>query len=564
MKLFKDIEYRRPDIHQFKKDIDQKIKAFKEASHFEEALLIVENTYQQFDEFYESMELVSIRRTLNTEDPFYTQEQEFIDEHVPEVQEMMHLFSQTMMSSPFQNSFEKKYGSLMFDKKRQEAKTFHQSIMEDLKQENKLSTSYGKLMASAEIEFDGKINNLSMMVPYVQHENRETRHQAQLAVSSFFESNEKEFDRIYDELVKVRNVISKKLGYDNFIQLAYDRLGRLDYTEKEVANYRKQILNTVVPAVSKLMSRKSKRLGIKDLKSYDLGLQFKNGNPTPKGTQEELVQAAKKMYDEMGDVTSKFFEMMIERELMDLDSRAKKEGGGYCTYLFKEQVPFIFANFNGTSHDVDVLTHEAGHALQMHLSRNLHPEYRMPTLECAEIHSMSMEFMSWPWMPLFFKEDTNKYYFTHLSSSIEFLPYGALIDHFQHEVYQNPNWTKEERKQAFRRLEKQYMPFKDYDDDQFLEKGTYWYRQSHVFQDPFYYIDYTLAEVVSYQFWYLYRIDKEKTFDTYLEICRLGGSLTFTELLKTHQLENPFEEGAILKIMSPLIDYLNNVNDEQL
>jgi M3 family oligoendopeptidase len=564
MKVFKDIGYVRPNIDQFKEGMHKNIQSLNEAINFDDALSVVEMTYKQLDDIFESMELVGIRRTLNTEDPFYTEEQAFIDEHGPEVEEMLHMFSQAIMTSPFQKDFETKYGSLMFDKKRQNAKTFHPSIMDDLKEENKLTTLYGKLMASAEIEFDGKINNLSMMVPYVQHENRDTRHQAQLAVSRFFENNESEFDRIYDALVKVRTVIAQKLGYDNFVKLAYDRLGRLDYTEKEVKKYREQILNTVVPVVSNLMARKSKRLEIKDLKSYDLGLQFKNGNPTPKGTQEQLTQAAQNMYDEMGEVTSRFFKMMVDRELMDLDSRAKKEGGGYCTYLFKEQVPFIFANFNGTSHDVDVLTHEAGHALQMHLSRNLHPDYRMPTLECAEIHSMSMEFISWPWMPSFFKEDVNKYYFAHLSSSIEFLPYGALIDHFQHEVYTNPNWSKDERKEAFRKLEKQYMPYKDYDDDQFLEKGTYWYRQSHVFQAPFYYIDYTLAQVVAFQFWHLYRTHKEKTFNTYLEICSQGGSLTFTDLLKMHELENPFEDGAIKKIMSPLIEYLNNLNDKEL
>src|SRR5690554_5695718 len=152
------------------------------------------------------------------------------------------------------------------------------------------------------------------------------------------------------------------------------------------------------------------------------------------------------MYDALSPETSKFFRFMVDKELMDLDSRANKEGGGYCTYIPDHQAPFIFANFNGTSGDVDVLTHEAGHTFQVYSSRHLIPEYRWPTMESAEIHSMSMEFLAWPWIDKFFKEDTNKYKFDHLSGAIEFLPYGVLVDEFQHEVYENPKLSPKERR----------------------------------------------------------------------------------------------------------------------
>lgn len=255
---------------------------------------------------------------------------------------------------------------------------------------------------------------------------------------------------------------------------------------------------------------------------------------------------------------------MIDRELLELDAKEGKSGGGYCTYFPTFESPFIFANFNGTSGDVDVLTHEAGHAFQVYSSRHQIPAYRWPTMEAAEIHSMSMEFLAWPWIHGFFKEDTDKYKFSHLASAVSFLPYGVAVDEFQHAIYEKPEMTPDERKQTWRDIEKKYLPFKDYDDDTFLEKGTFWYRQSHIFTAPFYYIDYTLAQVVAFQYWIKSQSNHSEAFNQYLALCKLGGSKSFLNLLKTAKLENPFNDGVISKTMKPLIKYLNSVDDSEL
>jgi M3 family oligoendopeptidase len=267
------------------------------------------------------------------------------------------------------------------------------------------------------------------------------------------------------------------------------------------------------------------------------------------------------MYQEMSPETNEWFSLMLEKELMDLESKQGKAGGGYCTSLPDYKVPFIFANFNGTSHDVDVLTHEAGHALQGYLSKDHIPPYRWPTMESAEIHSMSMEFLAWPWMEHFFQEDTAKYKFNHLASSISFLPYGVLVDEFQHEVYGNPTLTPNERKTLWRRLEKKYLPFKDYGDDAFLERGGFWFRQGHIFGVPFYYIDYTLAQVCAFQYWVKHQANPKAAMKSYLELCRLGGSKSFTGLLASADLKNPFEQGTVAKIVKPIRAYLDSVND---
>jgi M3 family oligoendopeptidase len=320
----------------------------------------------------------------------------------------------------------------------------------------------------------------------------------------------------------------------------------------------------VVPVVTELTNKKAKRLGIENPQSYDLALSFTSGNPTPKGDRAWQVDKAQKMYSEMSNETKEFFNFMLDNDLLELDSKPGKSGGGYCTYIPKYEAPFIFANFNGTSHDVDVLTHEAGHAFQVYQSRGLISEYRWPTMEAAEIHSMSMEFLAWPWIDMFFKEDTEKYKYEHLSGAVNFLPYGALVDHFQHEVYNNPNLSKEERRKVWRSLEKEYLPFKKYDEDDFLQNGGFWFRQSHIFTGPFYYIDYTLAQVCAFQYWTSSREDFKKAFESYLSLCKLGGSKSFVGLIEAVNLINPFKDNSISEILKPINKYLNSVDDTKL
>lgn len=561
---FSDYKYERPDLENFKSAMEEQLSLIGTDQAPDVEIKAIYQVFKLQDYMDSMQQLVGIRNSVDTKDAFYEDEQSFFDEHSPHIQEMNQKFINKLLSSSNRKALEKEFGSYIFAKYEVAKKTFKPEIISDLQQENKLSTAYSKLLAGAEIDFDGGTYNLSQMAPFTLHKDRDIRHRAQLAVSTWFEGQEEEIDRIYDELVKVRHKIAKTLGYDNFVRLAYDRLGRTDYGASEVENYRKQVYKEVVPYVKELVDRKAKRLGIKDLKSYDLGLSFLDGNPTPKGDRAWQVNHAKDMYDAMSKETSEFFNFMMDHELLELDAKPGKQGGGYCTFIPEYDSPFIFANFNGTSHDVDVLTHEAGHAFQVFQSRHLLPEYRWPGYEGAEIHSMSMEFLAWPWIDKFFEEDTEKYKFNHLAGAISFLPYGVAVDEFQHGIYENPSLSKEERKDLWRKIEKKYLPYKDYDDDAFLEKGTFWYRQGHIFGAPFYYIDYTLAQVVAFQYWVLSQENHEQAFEKYLALCKLGGSKGFLELIQSADLKNPFVDGTIKETLIPLKTYLDNIDDTKL
>jgi len=561
---FEEFKYERPDLEIFKSNTNELLALIATGKTLKVEMAAINKVFKLHDEMSTLYNLVSIRNSVDTTDKFYEKEQDFFNEIAPHLQQLETMFLKKLLDSKHREGLVKEFGTLIFEKGELAQKTFSPEIIGELQQENKLSTEYSKLLAGAKIEFQDGTYNLSQMRPFMQDKDRETRHMAQLAVSSFFEENEEQIDRIYDDMVKLRDKIAKKLGYKNFVQLGYDRFGRTDYNHIDVKGYRDQIFESVVPLVVELTDRKAKRLGISNPKSYDLALSFLSGNPTPKGDSTWQVNHAKEMYKEMSPETDEFFSFMLEHNLLELDAKPGKSGGGYCTYLPDYKAPYIFANFTGTSGDVDVLTHEAGHAFQVFSSRGHIPEYRWPTMEAAEIHSMSMEFLAWPWIHKFFEEDTNKYLFNHLAGAISFLPYGVLVDEFQHGIYENPELTKDERKALWRKIEKKYLPFKDYGDDAFMEKGTYWYRQGHIFGAPFYYIDYTLAQVCAFQFWVKSQENHQAAFDQYLALCKLGGSKSFVDLVESAKLQNPFKKDVVEEIIAPIKSYLDNIDDTKL
>ncbi len=559
---FSDYKYERPDLEVYKASITALLEALQQDPSLEEELTIIQKAFDLQDDLSTMAGLVSVRNSIDTRDEFYETEQQFFNENIPLLQQYDQQFSMLLLKSKNREALEKELGTLLFDQAELQLKTFSEAIIPELQEENKLSMEYQKLLSSAKIEFKDGTYNLSQMRPFAQDLNRETRHQAQLVVSKWFEQHEHEIDDIYDKMVKIRHTMAQKLGYENYVQLGYDKLGRTDYNWQDVKSYRDQIFEDVVPVVNELEVRRGKRIKVDNPKSYDITLSFLDGNPTPKGDSAWQLNIAKHMYEEMSPKTGEFINFMIDNELLELDAKEGKSGGGYCTYFPTFESPFIFANFNGTSGDVDVLTHEAGHAFQVYSSRKNIPAYRWPTLEAAEIHSMSMEFLAWPWINGFFLEDTNKYKFDHLASSLSFLPYGVAVDEFQHGIYENPELTPDERKALWRRIEKKYLPFKDYDDDAFLEKGTFWYRQGHIFGAPFYYIDYTLAQVVAFQYWIKSQENHSKALEEYIDLCELGGSKSFVALLDSAKLENPFKVGTVKKIIKPIKAYLDGVDDK--
>ncbi|PJK16467.1 oligoendopeptidase F [Chryseomicrobium excrementi] len=562
---FQEYTYERPDMSALKTKAHKALEAFKKASSYDEQNEAIQTLNQLRADFSTMANLVYIRASIDTNDDFYQSERDYFDEISPEMEEIVTEYYKALIDSPFRSNLEERWGQQLFDLAEFQIKSFSPEIMPLLQKENKLASDYSKLVASAQVEFNGETLTLAQLGPFAESTDRDTRKKAKEASFGFFASHADKFDAIYDELVKVRTEIAHKMGYKNFVELGYIRMNRIDYNAEMVKTFRDQVRDYIVPVATKLYEKQAKRIGVEKLKHYDEPLTFLTGNATPQGSPEWIIDGGKKMYEELSPETNEFFQFMLDRNLMDLVAKKGKEAGGYCTFIENYDSPFIFSNFNGTSGDIDVLTHEAGHAFQVYSSRNIGiPEYIWPTFESAEIHSMSMEFFTWPWMENFFKDQTEKYKYSHLMSGLLFLPYGVAVDEFQHVVYENPEMTPAERKAAWKKIEQTYLPHRDYDGNPYLEEGAFWQRQGHIYASPFYYIDYTLAQICAFQFWKRSREDFDGAWKDYLYLCTLGGSLPFTKLVEAANLKSPFEPGSIEGVVEEIEAYLNNVDDEAL
>ena len=562
---FNEYKYEHLDLEKIKKEFSELIESFEKAENVEGQITAFDKIIKLRNHIETMQTLVSIRHSVDTNDEFYDKENEYMDEISPILFGFTNDFYKALVNSKFKDELVQKYGKFLFDLAENTLKIFSPEIIPDAQEENRLSSKYSKLIASAKIDFDGKELNLSQMVPYTQSKDRNIRIEAAKKVAQFFAENQDEFDNIYDSLVKVRTRMAQKMGYKNFVEFGYKQLSRLEYDAKMIEGYRKQVLENIVPLHTELRERQGKRLGVDKLKFYDEAIKFNSGNADPHGSPEWILNNGKTMYKELSKETDEFFTFMTENNLLDLLSKKGKMSGGYCTYIPEHKAPFIFANFNGTSHDIDVLTHEAGHAFQVYQSRGFEvPEYLWPSYEACEIHSMSMEFLTWPWMNLFFENDTDKYKFIHLSEALLFSPYGVTVDEFQHWVYENPEATPKERREKWIEIEKKYLPTRDYGEVEELKNGIFWFRQGHIFSSPFYYIDYTLAQVCAFQFWIKSRENREKAWQDYLNLCKLGGSKPFFELMKSANLKNPFEEGTLAIVIPKIKEYLDNVDDMNL
>lgn len=565
MITFDQYTYQRPDFEEGKSRFEQLLKNFKAANSVEEQSDAIKEINAFREAFSTQANLAFIRASIDTNDAFYQSERDYFDEVSPQIEELVTAYYKELIASKFRNELEDKWGSQLFDMADYSIKSFSPEIISLLQQENKLSSEYSKLVASAQVEFDGKTLTLAQLGPYRESTDRDIRIQALAASTKFFEGNEDKFDDLFDQLVKIRHKIAVTLGYKNFVELGYIRMMRIDYNADMVKTFRDQVRDYIVPLASKLYERQATRIGVDKLKFYDESLNFITGNAKPQGSPDWIIDNGAKMYDELSSETGEFFRYMTERKLMDIEAKTGKESGGYCTFIEDYNSPFIFSNFNGTSGDIDVLTHEAGHAFQVYSSRNIGiPEYLWPTYEACEIHSMSMEFFTWPWMEYFFKDDTEKYKFVHLSGALQFLPYGVAVDEFQHVIYENPEMTPAERKSAWKKIEEIYLPHRDYDGNRYLEAGGFWQRQGHIYNSPFYYIDYTLAQICAFQFWKRSREDQESAWKDYLHLCQLGGSKSFTKLVAEANLISPFEKGCVESVIGTIEDWLNSVDDQKL
>ena len=556
---FNEMTYTRPDIGALLarcKELAAKAAAAPDGD------ALVRLYYEQseaFAEYNTAANLANIHYTCDTRDAYWKAEQDFFDANGPAVTNASVEISRAFLANPHVDALTEKFGTTCVAGMKNAILSMDDRTVELQQQFNALVSRYQQIYGGALVELDGKQLTIPQLGPYKEDLDPAVRRAAYEAEAGYFDAHRTELDELYGQIVQNLNAQARVMGYHDYSELSYVRMNRIGYGPEEIRKFRDQVANDVVPQLQKVMALRAKRTGIARPTFTDLPIMFKDGNPKPIPGYKARMDAARTMYHELSPETAEFIDFMQENELFDVESRPGKMSGGYMTSLPSYKAPFIFANWNDTSGDVDVLTHECGHAFEGYVAERdpaIPADLECPGMESAEIHSMAMEFLTAPWHHLLFGRDTDKYALLHAEDSFVFLAYGCEVDEFQHIMYQNPDLTPDERNAEWLKLEKKYRPWIDFDNLPFYGRGAGWQRQLHIYECPFYYIDYCLSTMAALQFFLLSLTDHKDAWARYLRLVRRAGTASYTELLETAGLKVPFEEGSIKGIAQQMTDWL--------
>ncbi len=546
---FKDIVYVRPDLDKELASIDELAEGIRNASSYQEVrdLYVARDAVSR--SFMDMFMVARIRNSLDTNDEFYDSEMKWLSGAMAKRSAENKKVSEALLDSPFIDDFSAEFGENIINDLKASKRLGSEEIIQDRVEEQALEREYSKVTAGCVTDFRGEECNFYGLLKHMESPDRNERREAFEAWAELYTGISDKLDEIYDGLVKVRCRMAEKLGFDSYIEMAYLERKRYDYNADDVKRFRDQVRDVIVPACSKIFEKQRERLGVDTLYYYDEEIAYPDGNAVPVGGEEELLEIAKSMYDELAPETKDCFRLMLEDGMFDLTTRPGKQTGGYCTSLPSKQLSFIFSNFNGTTADVEVLTHEFGHAFAFYSASRHQPisDCWRTSSEVAEIHSMTMELWTTPWMDRFFatEEDAKKYVDAHLASAFTKIPYMVSVDEFQHRVFENPSMTAKERRAVWHELEETYMPWRNYDGNEFLEEGGFWMQKQHIFQNPFYYVDYAMAQCCAFQYYTKMKEDREATWQDYYRLCCSGGSRGYYDTLAYANLKVPLEDGVV-------------------
>ena len=556
---FNEMTYTRPDIDALLARCRELAAKAAAAPDGDALVRLYYEQSEAFAEYNTAANLANIHYTCDTRDAYWKAEQDFFDANGPAVTNASVEISRAFLANPHVDALTEKFGSTCVAGMKNAVLSMDDRTVELQQQFNALVSRYQQIYGGALVVLDGKQLTIPQLGPYKEDLDPAVRRAAYEAEAGYFDAHRAELDELYGQIVKNLNAQARVMGYHDYSELSYVRMNRIGYGPEEIRKFRDQVANDVVPQLQKVMALRAKRTGIAHPAFTDLPIMFRDGNPKPIPGYKARMDAARTMYHELSPETAEFIDFMQDNELFDVESRPGKMSGGYMTSLPSYKAPFIFANWNNTSGDVDVLTHECGHAFEGYVAERdpaIPADLECPGMESAEIHSMAMEFLTAPWHHLLFGRDTDKYALLHAEDSFVFLAYGCEVDEFQHIMYQNPDLTPDERNAEWLKLEKKYRPWIDFAGLPFYGRGAGWQRQLHIYECPFYYIDYCLSTMAALQFFLLSLTDHKDAWERYLLLVRRAGTASYTELLETAGLKVPFEEGSIKGIAQQMTDWL--------
>ncbi|MDE5592658.1 MAG: M3 family oligoendopeptidase [Clostridiales bacterium] len=565
VKKISEYKYERVDLKKAADYYDQATERVKKAKSAKELADIRAEVNEYFAGFVTQINLAFIRNSLDVRDEFYAAEKDYYDENLPALSAKSTQFNHALMASPYAGELDKVINPIIVQNVKAGLRVMDEKIIEDCIEENKLVTEYDKLLASLAYPWEGKTVTLSQMHGYCKDADRAVRKKAFTVIGQTLATVGDKLDDIYDRMVKVRTAMARKMGFDNFVEMGDLRIGHIGYGRKEIAVFRNSVLNDVVPALKKLKAELAERLGLTGgIRLYDNDNYIVGWNIDPIGNAEQLFAAAQNIYDDMDPALGKFFNDMCAAQAIDYVAREGKMGGGYAEMLYDFGQPFIFANFNGTMDDVGVLTHEFGHAYAFNraAANDVDIDLFVGGMETAETHSMSMEALCNSYNEYFYGDRAVAATYQQIFDAFNFLPYGVTVDYFQQLVYENPDMTPAERRALWLKLEGEFRPYVDMSDIPFIRDGGRWQYQKHIYESPFYYIDYCLSTCLALQFGELAAVDFKDALKRYLNLVEAGGTKSIVDLAHEAGLKSPFDEGALQGVCKQIVAHLTKLQNE--
>lgn len=414
-----------------------------------------------------------------------------------------------------------------------------------------LTNDYDQLTAKAMVIVNGEKMTLTKARSLSASEHEAIRKEAYLAVRDWVVKNQKQLSKIYDQLVSIRTQMGKNVGYKNYVPLAYQNRGRTDYGQPEVEKFRANVRKYAVPLYKKIIDQQAAAIGTPTLKPWDS--MYHPNLTLPMGIVPVSTQlaAAQRLFDKLDPRLGKHFAYMVDNKLIDLENRAGKRGNAYCTGFSDEGLHLIFCSSTGDPDDISTLVHEMGHAFQGWESEWIASvDLQSPTADLCEVHSMGMEFLSLPHIDEFFShEHAERFRKNRWKEAVYVLCYVALVDEFQHWVYENPTAKPKERDAKWVELQAIYQPGIDYSGYEQYQ-ATRWYLQLHIFDIPFYYIDYAIAETGAMQLALVANNDHQKALEIYMELCHIGGMMSVLKAFDHAGMRSPFDSKLMEDLMA--------------
>jgi len=431
-------------------------------------------------------------------------------------------------------------------------------------EESKLSQNYQKLIGSLTVEFEGREQTLQQMSRYQEFPDRSLREAAWKAVVDVRWRESERLEAIFNDLLELRRKISFNAGYTSYRDYAFKHLERFDYIPEDCFRFHEGVEKAVVPLMRKIEERRARDLNLAKLRPWDLSVDPQN-RPPLKPFQEagDLVEGCLKITRKVDNRFGEFVARMRELRLLDLESRKGKAPGGYQASLEEARLPFIFMNAVGLDGDVRTLLHESGHAFHVFATRD-EPltDYRHAPIEFCEVASMGMELLGGEFLSEFYpnSEDFNRSRKRHLEGIIDILPWIARVDAFQHWIYTHPDHSVEDRRKAWLKLHRRFGGIEDWSEFEHFQ-ATSWHRQLHIFELPFYYIEYAIAQLGALQVWLNSKKDFGKAVNEYWNALQLGGSRPLPELFAGANIQFDFGPEVLLPLMQFVEKELENIRE---